>query len=90
MLYLYSPECTVSVQNSSSYVHQRSISLSQVDMGDVLAEVVRGQDHHGTLVLLQGVLKLLVVLTVLWPHHQESCLSESRDQWGLRCHLGEK
>lgn len=52
MVYLYSPECTVSEQNSGTYVHKGSISRSQVDIGDVLAEVVMGQDHHGSLVPL--------------------------------------
>ncbi|TNN80788.1 hypothetical protein EYF80_009022 [Liparis tanakae] len=40
VLHLYSLECTVSIQNSSGYVHHRAISHSKVDIGDVLAEVV--------------------------------------------------
>lgn len=81
MLYLCSLESAVSIQNSSTDVHQRFISLSQVDIGDVLAEVVPGQEHRRYLVPLQGALNLLVTPTALWSHHQESCLSERGGQW---------
>lgn len=81
--YLRGLESAVRVQDPRGDVHQRSVSLVQAEVGDVLAEVVPGQDHDGDLLLLQGVLHLLVALLVLWSHHQESGLPETGDVTAL-------
>lgn len=80
MPYLRSLECSVGKQDAGSNVHHRCVSFSQVDVGDVSAEVVFGQVHHRDVVPLQGVLNLQIILAALWPHHQQSCLSEKGNQ----------
>lgn len=70
--YLDSLEASIGEQNSSIQVHQRPVSFRQVDVGDVLAEVLPGQELDGGLVVLQGVLDGLVALAVLRAHHQQS------------------
>lgn len=80
MLYLCSLECSVSKQDPGSNVHHRYASFSQVDVGDVSAEVVFVQVHHRDVVPLQGVLNLQITLAALRPHHQQSCLPEKGNQ----------
>lgn len=79
--YLCSLECSVSKQDPGSNVHHRSVSFSQVDVGDVSAEVVFVQVHHRDVVPLQGVFNLQITRAALRPHHQQSCLSEKGNQY---------
>lgn len=76
MPYLCSLERSVGKQDPGRNVHHRCVSFSQVDVGDVAAEVVFVQVHHRDVVPQQGVLNLQIILAALRPHHQQSCLSE--------------